>query len=141
MRIVSACLLGINCKYSGGNNSEQKIIDLLKNEILIPVCPEQLGGMTTPRPAAEIIDDKVINEDGDNVTEHFIKGADEVLRLAKIYAIKEAILKDGSPSCGSTMIYDGNFNKNKINGQGYCTKLLRDNNIKVISENDICINV
>lgn len=137
MRLVSACLLGINCKYSGENNRDERVIDLLKEEIFIPVCPEQLGGMTTPRLPAEIIADKVINEAGSDVTDHFINGADEVLMIAKMYNLKEAILKDGSPSCGSSMIYDGNFSKTKISGQGYTTKLLRENNIRVISENDL----
>lgn len=137
MRLVSACLLGINCKYSGENNSDQNVIDLLKEEILIPVCPEQLGGMTTPRLPAEIISDKVINEEGIDVTDHFVKGAVETLMVAKMYNVKEAILKDGSPSCGSNVIYDGNFNKTKIKGEGYCAKLLRENGIKVISENNL----
>jgi len=137
MRLVSACLLGINCKYSGENNSNQRVIDLLKSEILIPVCPEQLGGMTTPRLPAEIIAGKVINEEGLDVTDHFVRGGAETLRISEMYAVKEAILKDGSPSCGSNMIYDGNFNKIKIKGEGYAAKLLRENGIKVISENDL----
>ncbi|MGB3367931.1 MAG: DUF523 domain-containing protein [Acidaminobacteraceae bacterium] len=137
MRLVSACLLGVNCKYSGENNSDTRVIDMLKHEILIPVCPEQLGGMSTPRYPAEIIADKVVNEEGLDVTEHFVKGARETLVLAKMFGIEEAILKDGSPSCASSLIYDGNFSKTKIKGEGYTARLLRKNGIKVISENDL----
>ena len=137
MRLVSGCLLGINCKYSGKDNRDERVMELLKVEVLIPVCPEQLGGMTTPRAPAEIAFDKVINEEGLDLTSHFVNGALETLKIANLYGIKEAILKDSSPSCGSKMIYDGNFSKTKIKGEGYCTRLLRKNGINVISENDL----
>lgn len=137
MKIVSACLLGINCKYSGENNINEKVVGLLKDEILIPVCPEQLGGMSTPRLPAEILGEKVVNKEGIDVSEFFIRGAKEVLMIANLYNVSEAILKDGSPSCASTYIYDGSFKKIKKNGSGYCTKLLIENGVKVISENDL----
>lgn len=147
MILVSACLLGIDCKYNGSNNDNIKVKEYLKNKEFIIVCPEQLGGLTTPRDPSEIVkfDNseimdkayKVISNKNIDVTKNFIKGANETLKIAQIYKCKEAILKDGSPSCGSNFIYDGSFTGNKIKGEGLTAKLLRDNNIKVISENDL----
>ncbi len=138
MKIVSACLLGLNCKYSGESNTNQDIIDLLESDVLIPVCPEQLGGLNTPRPPCEIVGDRVLSEEGSDFTENFIRGSEEVLKLANLYNIKEAILKESSPSCGSNFIYDGSFTSKKIRGQGLCTKLLIKNGIEVVSDEDIC---
>lgn len=147
MILVSACLLGIDCKYNGSNNDNIKVKEYLKNKEFIIVCPEQLGGLTTPRDPSEIVkfDNseimdkayKVISNKNIDVTKNFIKGANETLKIAQIYNCKEAILKDGSPSCGSNFIYDGSFTGNKIKGEGLTAKLLRDNNIKVISENEL----
>lgn len=147
MILVSACLLGIDCKYNGSNNDNAKVKEYLKNKAFVIACPEQLGGLTTPRDPSEIVKcdkDGTINENYKiisnkyvDVTRNFIKGANETLKIAKIYNCKEAILKDGSPSCGSNFIYDGSFTGNKIIGEGVTAKLLRDNNIKVISENDL----
>ena len=147
MILVSACLLGIDCKYNGSNNDNIKVKEYLKNKEFIIVCPEQLGGLTTPRDPSEIIkldnseimdkNYKVISNKNIDVTENFIKGANETLKIAQIYNCKEAILKDGSPSCGSNFIYDGSFTGNKIKGEGLTAKLLKDNNIKVISENEL----
>lgn len=113
MILVSACLVGINCKYSGGNNYNQKIFNLVKEGKAIPICPEQLGGLKTPRKPAEIknIDGKryVINNEGEDVTENFERGAIEVLNLAQNLNIKTAILQLRSPSCGVNKIYSGNF--------------------------------
>lgn len=138
MKIVSACLLGLNCKYSGESNTNQDIINLLESEVLIPVCPEQLGGLNTPRPPCEIVGDRVLSEEGCDFTKNFVRGSEEVLKLANLYNIKEAILKESSPSCGSNFIYDGSFTSKKIRGQGLCTKLLIKNGIKVVSDEDIC---
>jgi len=111
---------------------------LLDKYLMIPVCPEQLGGLPTPRMPAEIQNDgKVLKENGDNITETFLNGAKEVLELAKLYKIKFALLKDGSPSCGSHFVYDGSFNGAKIKGEGITACLLRKNGIKVFSENEI----
>lgn len=147
MILVSACLLGIDCKYNGSNNDNAKVKEYLKNKAFVIACPEQLGGLTTPRDPSEIVKcdkDGIINENYKiisnkyvDVTRNFIKGANETLKIAKIYNCKEAILKDGSPSCGSNFIYDGSFTGNKIIGEGVTAKLLRENNIKVISENDL----
>ncbi|MFH0949217.1 MAG: DUF523 domain-containing protein [Candidatus Aenigmatarchaeota archaeon] len=147
MKLCSACLLGIRCRYDEKIKPNEKVLDLTKNEVLIPICPEQLGGLPTPRADAEIkggdgldvLDGKakVVEPDGNDVTEYFVKGAKEVLKLAKLYDIKEAILKQRSPSCGSGQMYDGTFSKSLIEGDGVTSALLKRNGIKVISEEDL----
>ncbi|XOB42375.1 MAG: DUF523 domain-containing protein [Candidatus Nealsonbacteria bacterium] len=136
-KICSACLLGINCRYDGKSKPNDKIIELLKKEILIPVCPEQLGGLSTPREPAEQKGKKVITKSGKDVTESFEKGAKQVLELAKLFDIKEAILKQKSPSCGCGQIYDGSFSSRIIQGDGVTASLLKTNGIKVITEEDL----
>jgi len=147
MRLCSACLLGVACRYDGQSKANEKIITLSKKEILIPICPEQLGGQSTPRPDAEIKGGdgtdvlnqkaKVIESDGTDVSKYFVKGAEEVFRIAKTYNIQEAILKHKSPSCGSKQIYNGNFSKTLIDGDGVTSALLKKNGLKVISEEDL----
>jgi len=137
MKICSACLLGINCRYSGEAKLNQKVIELAKKEILIPVCPEQLGGLPTPREACEQKGEKVFTKTGKNMTISFENGAQEVLKIAKLFGIKEAILKQRSPSCGCGKIYNGNFDGTIINGDGVTAKLLKENGIKVISEEEL----
>lgn len=131
--LVSACLLGTNCKYSGGNNYSDEVMEFLKDYEIIPICPEQLGGLPTPRPASEIVGDKVINIEGNDVTSNYIKGAEEALKIAKMLGIKKALLKAKSPSCGNGKIYDGTFTNTLIEGDGITTKLLKENDIKVIT--------
>jgi len=148
MRLVSACLLGIKCSWNGKDSyKNKKVIELLENEVLIPVCPEQLGGLKTPRIPQEIQngtgDDvldgksKVKNKAGEDVTLRFIRGAKQALKIAKLYRIKEFIGKSKSPSCGCRFIYDGSFSKKLIKGDGVAAALFKRNGIKVISENDI----
>ena len=141
MIIISACLCGCNCKYNGENNENEKCVNLLKKGKAILICPEQLGGMTTPRLPSEILKNNgnklVINKNGEEVTNFFEKGAKEALNIAKLVNSKVAILKDGSPSCGSNFIYDGNFSGNKIKGEGITASLFRKNGIKVFSEKNI----
>ncbi|WP_157154741.1 DUF523 domain-containing protein [Brachyspira murdochii] len=133
--LVSACLLGIKCRYDGDDNKSDIIIKLISRGYnLIPVCPEQLGGLTTPRKPAEIINGRVINIDNEDVTENFIKGANEVLKLSKLYSVELAILKEKSPSCGFGEIYDGTFSKILIKDNGICADLLYNNNVKIIGE-------
>lgn len=144
MVIVSACLAGIDCKYSGGNNADYRIIELVSKGQAIPVCPEQLGGCPTPRlkteiaggSGADVLDSKcrVIREDGRDMTEEFLKGAQEVLKIAKLLNIKKAILKSKSPSCGCGNVYDGTFSGRLIDGNGVTSELLLRNGIEVISE-------
>lgn len=138
MILVSACLIGINCKYSGDNNENEKVKEYLKGKEFTLVCPEQLGGLSTPRPPAEIVGGRVITkEDNKDVTENFVRGAEETLKIAKLYVCSEAILKEGSPSCGCNLIYDGSFSGKKIPGKGITAKLLEEEGIKVKSEKDL----
>ena len=135
MILVSGCLVGINCKYNGGNNFDERIFNLVKEGKAIPVCPEQLGGLKTPRNPSEIQnkDGKrvVTTCNGEDVTKEYEKGAEEILNLAKKLGVKEVIFKSKSPSCGKGIIYDGTFSKNKIAGNGIATDLLIKNGIKV----------
>lgn len=137
MKLCSACLLGMNCRYDGKGKINQKIVDLAAKEILIPICPEQLGGLPTPRKPAEIVNGKVLSEDGEDFTTNFISGAKQVLELAEMYNIKSAILKQRSPSCGCGQIYDGTFTGKIIKGNGITAKILKENGIEVISEEDL----
>ncbi|MBE6049877.1 MAG: DUF523 domain-containing protein [Clostridium sp.] len=144
MYIVSACLCGVNCKYSGKNNLNEDCMRLLKCNKALLVCPEQLGGLTTPRKPSEIVKDgdtiKVVNTDNEDVTNEFIKGAKEVLNIARVSNIKKAILKEGSPSCGCNFIYDGTFTGKKIKGEGLTCKILRESGIEVISDEEYSKN-
>ena len=134
--LVSACLLGKNCKYNGLNNKNDFICSLEKDNILIPICPEVQGGLSTPRIPSEIKGDKVINKNGEDVTENYAKGASIALDTALKNNIDFCILKEKSPSCGVHNIYDGNFNKTLIEKSGYTSNLLKKY-YKVYSENDI----
>jgi len=140
--LISACLLGLDCKYNGENNLAQKITDLIngnQNVCFIPVCPEQMGGLCTPREPCEIIQDRqsVESEQGNDFSKQFAKGAKETLKLARLFDCKMALLKENSPSCGSHTIYDGTFSHRKIEGMGYTASLLQLNGIEVFSENEI----
>ena len=136
--LISACLLGVNCKYSGDNNYNKELIDKLNEQYdLIPICPEIMGGLSTPRKPAEIRDKKVFNNQGDEVTKNFQKGAEEALKIAKMLNVNKAILKSKSPSCGKGLIYDGTFNNKLIEGNGITTDLLLKNKIQVISDKEI----
>ena len=131
--LVSACLLGVDCKYNGGNNYDEEIFKELEKYELIPVCPEIFGGLSTPRKPSEIVGDKVINNEGLDVTNNFKRGAEETLELAKKLGVKKAILKAKSPSCGNGKRYDGTFTGTIIDGDGITTKLLKENGIEVIT--------
>lgn len=135
--IVSECLAGINCRYDAQNNKNEKVLEFIKNNNCILVCPEQLGGLSTPRIPAEIVGDKVINKNGEDVTKNFTKGANEALNIANIYNCKKAILKTKSPSCGSKLVYDGSHTGKLTEGMGVTTKLFIENGIEVISETEI----
>lgn len=131
--LISACLIGLNCKYNGGNNENSKLVELMKEKDLVPICPEQLGGLKTPRVSAERKQEKVITKEGVDVTKEYQKGAEEVLKLAKKLNIKKAILKSRSPSCGIDEIYDGTFSHTLIKRDGVAAELLKKNGIEVIS--------
>ena len=131
--LVSSCLLGLNCKYDGGNNYSMAIEAFLKDYEVIPICPEIMGGLPTPRIAAERLGDKVITKDGQDVTEQYKKGAEECLFLAKKYDVKKALLKLRSPSCGIDKIYDGTFTHTLIDGDGVTAELFKENSIEIIT--------
>lgn len=135
--IVSACLLGNNCKYNGGNNRCPKVIDFVKGHEVISVCPEQMGGLTTPRLPAEICNGKVVNTEGISVDAAFRNGAEQALKLAKEAGATLAILQPRSPSCGCKQVYDGTFSRKLIPGKGVFAQLLSDNGIRTIEPEDI----
>ena len=134
--LISSCLLGNNVKYNGKNNYVEGIYKLKDLYDLVIVCPEVMGGLSIPRIPSEIINDEVINKEKINVTKEFNKGKDIVLDLVKKYDIKKALLKDGSPSCGSTYIYDGTFTGKKIKSLGITSRFLKELNIKIYTENN-----
>ena len=135
--LVSACLLGKNCKYNGGNNLNQSVLGFIEGHEVIGVCPEQLGGLSTPRLPAEIVEGVVTNKEGVSVDAEFRKGAQEALAAASENKVDLAILQSRSPSCGVKEIYDGSFSGKKIKGQGVFAKLLTMHGIKVLDAEDI----
>ncbi|MCD5414693.1 MAG: DUF523 domain-containing protein [Clostridiales bacterium] len=144
MILVSACLLGINCKYDGSNNLAPKIIERFEEEGIVPVCPEQLGGLATPRNPAEILNGtgkdvldgkaRVYSNSGKDVTASFLRGAIETTKIAKKLRIHYAILKSNSPSCASKRIYDGTFSSSLVEGNGVTVALLKCEGVRVYSE-------
>lgn len=135
--IISACLLGVSCRYDGKSKPIENINQLMEKYNLIPVCAEIMGGLSTPRDPSEIIGDKVISCAGRDVTVEYNKGAEEVLRLAKLFGCTKALLKERSPSCGSGTIYSGKFNGELVPGYGRTAELLIKNNIEVFGESRI----
>ena len=134
--IVSACLLGYNVKYDGNNNYNEELVKFLENYEVISVCPEVMGGLNTPRVSSEIVNNKVITKEGMDVTNAFTLGASKTLEIAKENDIKIAILKKNSPSCGNNTIYDGTFTHTIITGDGITAKLLKENDIIVLDEDN-----
>ncbi len=135
--LVSACLLGVCCRYDGESKPNADVIKLREKYILIPICPEVDGGLPTPRTPSERVGDKVLMRDGKDVTKNYIKGAEEALRKAKEYSCTCAVLKARSPSCGSGKIYDGSFSGNLTDRDGVCAELLKKNGITVFTEEEI----
>ncbi|MCR5741962.1 MAG: DUF523 domain-containing protein [Gammaproteobacteria bacterium] len=133
---VSACLMGANVKYNGENNLSKKVLEYTKDKTVVLICPEVFSGMPIPRIPCEVVGDKVINEKGIDMTDHFIEGAKKALKLLKDNNVSKVILKDGSPSCGYTYIYDGTFSHKRISALGYTTRLLKENGIEVIDLNE-----
>ena len=135
--LVSACLLGINCKYNGGNNRSEKVISLMEGNELIPVCPECLGKLPTPRVPSEIVDGVVTNAEGIVVDREFRDGAAEALRIAKEKEIDYAILQSRSPSCGSRQIYDGSFSGKLVDGMGIFAEMLSKEGFQIVDSGDL----
>ena len=135
--LISACLMGIKCRYDGGRKPLPCLDELMEKHVLIPVCPEVIGGLPTPRVPAERIGDKVITKDGRDVTAEYHRGAEEALKLAQMTGCTHALLKERSPSCGFGMIYDGTFTGGLCKGMGVCGELLDKHGIKVIGESKV----
>lgn len=132
--LVSACLLGENCKYSGGNNKCDEILELGKKHKLIPICPECFGGLPIPRVPSEIKNGRVYSKTGEDLTEAFNDGAEKALYVAEESGCQLAILKERSPSCGFGEIYDGSFSGKTIRGNGITAQLLYDHGIVILGE-------
>lgn len=137
--LISACLLGFECKYSGGSNalSSESLAALRARYRLIPVCPEAAGGLPTPRTPSERQGDRVVNKLGHDVTEEYRKGAETALYLARRYGCTRALLKERSPSCGSGAIYDGSFTGSLVPGDGVAAESLKAAGIRVYGESRI----
>lgn len=133
--LVSKCLLGYNCRYKGDHCLNEKVIDLVKQgHQIFAVCPEQDGGLPTPRDPGEIVGDKVFTKAGKDITNEYRKGAEHALEIARKENVDMAVLKSKSPSCGCGKIYDGTFSGTLKEGNGVTAQLLIDNGIKVVSE-------
>ncbi|HQO57842.1 MAG TPA: DUF523 domain-containing protein [Candidatus Omnitrophota bacterium] len=134
MMLCSACLLGVCCRYDAESKPHQGVVSLLGREIVIPVCPEQWGGLPTPRLPSEIQGRRVVAQDGTDVTQAFQRGAQEVLKMARLMGIKKALLKQRSPSCGCGQVYDGSFSGKIISGDGVTASLLKSSGIEIWTE-------
>ena len=134
---ISACLCGVGCRFDGKSKLNEKAKALYDEGEAMLVCPEALGGLKVPRTPCEIIDGKIISSDGEDRTREYLLGSERVLEICLANGIKKAVLKQNSPSCGSAYIYDGTFSKVKIKGEGVTTKLLRENGIEVIGEEEL----
>ncbi len=135
--IVSACLVGVACRYDGKSKPASAVLGLMREGKLIPVCPEQLGGLPTPRTPAERQGDRVVTRDGRDVSEQFRRGAEEVVNIARMANCRKAILKARSPSCGKGKIYDGTFTGRLVERDGVCAELCRQSGIDVSTEDQI----
>ena len=140
--VVSACLLGVKCKYNGGDNFNPKVKEIADRSNVTLVCPEELAGLPVPRVPSEIMRNengevRVYSKDGEDLTEAFIKGAEKALKIAKESDAALAVMKQRSPSCGCGQIYDGSFTGKVIPGNGVAAELFMKNGIRVISEEDL----
>ena len=136
---VSACLLGDNCKYNGGNNYSERVAEFVKGHEVIPICPEVMGGLPTPRESSEIVNGVVKHKDGSSVDAEFRKGAELALKRVKESGAELVILQSRSPSCGVRSVYDGTFSGTLIPGQGVFARLLTENCMKVIDVSELWV--
>ena len=134
--LISACLLGTCCRYDGASKAHRLAAALAQRYELVPVCPEQLGGLATPRPPAERRGERVVTRTGD-VTEQYRRGAEETLKLCRLLGCEAAVLKERSPSCGRGHVYDGTFSGTLTAGDGVTAELLAANGIPVYGESQI----
>lgn len=135
--LVSACLAGENCKYSGGNNYSEKLMKFLEGHEVVTVCPEVLGGLPTPRVPSEIVRGVVTNREGTVVDREFRLGAEKALKIALREKVDLAILQSRSPSCGPKEVYDGSFSKRLVPGMGVFARLLKENGVKILDIEDL----
>ena len=135
--LVSACLLGTPCRYDGKSKADARVLALAERYELIPVCPEQLGGLPTPRDPSERQGDRVVMQSGRDVTEEYRRGAEAALALCINHGCKVAVLKEKSPSCGCGFVYDGTFSRRLIEGDGVTAELLKAHGIAVCGENGL----
>ena len=135
--LISACLLGVCCRYDGESKPIMQTVALMERYHLVPVCPEQLGGLPTPREPSERQGCAVVMKSGTDVTAQYRRGAEQTLHLARLYGCKAAVLKERSPSCGSGRIYDGTFSGRLTSGDGVTAALLKENGITVYGESEI----
>ena len=135
--LVSACLLGQSCRYDGKSKPCERVIALKDTYNLIPICPEVMGGLPTPRTPSEICGELVLMKDGRNVTENYNRGAQKALEIARENACTVAILKEKSPSCGSGLIHNGLFDGGLVEGDGITAKLLKSQGFRVLGESEI----
>ena len=135
--LVSACLMGVGCRYDGKSNELPQLAELLARHHCIPACAEVFGGLPTPRVPAEIRDGRVVNKEGRDVTVEFARGAEEVARLAKVTGCTAALLKERSPSCGCGKVYDGTFTKTLVEGDGLTAKALKELGLTVYGESQL----
>lgn len=139
--LISACLLGVNCRYNADRLPVSgDVLKLMEKHTLIPVCPEVFGGLSTPREPSEIRGVRVYAKSGLDVTDNYMRGAQEALRLAQLYGCKIAVLKERSPSCGAGAVYDGSFCGRLVEGEGVTALLLMNNGIKVYGESN-CLEI
>ena len=134
--LISACLLGACCRYDGASKAHPLAALLAERHTLVPVCPEQLGGLPTPRPPAERRGGRVVTQSGD-VTEQYLRGAEETLKLCKLLGCEAAVLKERSPSCGRGQVYDGTFSGTLTAGDGVTAELLSAHGFPVYGESQI----
>ena len=135
--LISACLLGVQCRYDGGSKPVMPTVALMEQYHLIPICPEQLGGLPTPRAPSERQGDRVVSREGADVTAEYLRGAEEALRLMDFFHAEGAVLKERSPSCGKGLIYDGSFSGVLTEGDGVFAQKLRERGVPVYGESDI----
>ena len=132
--LISACLLGCRCRYDGASKPQPWIAALAERHELVPVCPEQMGGLATPRLPAERQGDRVVTKEGADVTAQYRRGAEEALRLCRLFHCQAALLKERSPSCGCGSVYDGTFTGALTAGDGVTAELLRAAGVPVYGE-------
>ena len=132
--LASSCLLGCECRYKGDGCKCDALIKLAESNTIIGVCPEQMGGLPTPRPPAEICGQRVVTREGADVTEAYRRGAEAAVQLARLTGAQAAVLKERSPSCGSGAVYDGTFSRVLTEGWGITAALLRQQGLRVVGE-------